>query len=380
MNIVTNDLSREYPAEKEKLISLFLPSLAGGGAERVLINIGDYVSRRGIRVDLLVAAATGEYRNKLPDTLRLIEFGPAKPLHVVPELIRYIRAENPQALLTTITNANLAALIAVRLSKVPTRCFVREASTLSVEIQNSSLLNRLILPFVVKNLYKNAAAVISPSRGVARDLAAITKRPINKINIIPNPIIGPKMRIKARAKPGHPWFDNGAQPIILGIGRLSVQKDFTTLIKAFGIVRQQRKAKLIIIGEGEQRPVLEKLIINETLEADVSLPGFVDNPYACLANAAVFVLSSRWEGLPGVLIEGLACGTRVIATDCPSGPREILDNGRYGQLLPMGDHTAMAVAINRVLDGKYKPVDPACQVDLFDLEKNADTYMRLMLN
>ena len=154
-----------------------------------------------------------------------------------------------------------------------------------------------------------------------------------------------------RAEPfDHPWFAPGAPPVILGAGRLTEQKDFPTLIRAFALVRKKHPARLMILGEGEERSKLETLVQELGLEKEVSLPGFVDNPYKYMKRAAVFVLSSRWEGFPNVLVEAMALGTPVVSTDCPNGPAEILENGKWGELVPVGETQSLASAVLRTLD------------------------------
>jgi glycosyltransferase involved in cell wall biosynthesis len=186
------------------------------------------------------------------------------------------------------------------------------------------------------------------------------------------------LKEKAHASLKHPWFERGQPPVILGVGRLSPQKGFATLIRAFSQVRQTRLARLLILGEGRERPMLEALVRELGLEQDVKLPGFTTNPYPYMSQASLFVLSSRWEGLPGVLIEALYCGTPVISTDCPSGPREILKGGLYGQLVPVDDVGALAPAIEMALAGKA-PHPPQESWFPFEEEAVVDQYINFLL-
>jgi glycosyltransferase involved in cell wall biosynthesis len=192
-------------------------------------------------------------------------------------------------------------------------------------------------------------------------------------------VITPEVREKARARLQHPWFETGQPPVVLAVGRLTKQKDFPLLIRAFAQVCQKRRARLIILGEGPDRPLLEAQVSELGLEDEVALPGFVENPYAYMSRAALYVLSSQWEGLPTVLIEALYCGAPVVATDCPSGPREILANGRYGALVPMGDVSALAQAIEAGLAGKT-PSPTAESWQPYALETVVDQYIRLLSN
>jgi glycosyltransferase involved in cell wall biosynthesis len=194
---------------------------------------------------------------------------------------------------------------------------------------------------------------------------------------IRNPIVAPHLTSLADAPLDHPWLVPGAPPVILGVGRLSPQKDFATLIRAFRTVRARRPARLVILGEGEQRAELQALIAAEDLAADVALPGFEPNPLRYMRRAAMLALSSRHEGLPGALIEAMACGTPVVATDCPSGPAEVLENGRYGRLVPVGDADALANAIDATLDDPAPPA-VAERAAAFGVEAAVAAYLEVL--
>jgi glycosyltransferase involved in cell wall biosynthesis len=170
------------------------------------------------------------------------------------------------------------------------------------------------------------------------------------VRVIYNPIVTDELLAMSRAPVDHPWCAAGAPPVILAVGRLTEQKDFPNLIRAYARLRQRRSVRLVILGEGEARGELEDLIARLGLAEDVYLPGFVDNPFAWMRQARLFALSSRWEGLPSVLIQAMACGAQVVSTDCPSGPAEILEDGRWGRLVPVGDPEALAAAMDAALD------------------------------
>jgi glycosyltransferase involved in cell wall biosynthesis len=175
-----------------------------------------------------------------------------------------------------------------------------------------------------------------------------------RVHVVYNPVVTDDIFDLARESVAHPWLAAKELPVILGVGRLEAQKDFTTLIHAFAIVRRERPCRLLILGEGNERPLLEATVHEVGLSTDVQLLGFVENPYAVMARSDVFVLSSRWEGFGNVLVEAMATGCSLVATDCPSGPREILQDGRLGPLVPPGDPAAMAAAI---LHSLQNPVD-----------------------
>jgi glycosyltransferase involved in cell wall biosynthesis len=225
--------------------------------------------------------------------------------------------------------------------------------------------------------YPRADAIVAVSRGVADDLARFAGLPRDVIRVIYNPVVGADLPRMAGEPVDHPWFRPGELPVILGAGRLSRQKDFPTLIRAFAEVRRARPARLVILGDGAQRAELEALVRTLGLADAVALPGFTSNPYAHMARAAVFVLSSRFEGFPNVLVEALAVGTPVVATDCPSGPAEILERGRHGRLVPVGQADALARALLATLDAPGDPAGRRRRAADFSADASVSTYLDL---
>jgi glycosyltransferase involved in cell wall biosynthesis len=197
------------------------------------------------------------------------------------------------------------------------------------------------------------------------------------MHILPNPVVTPDLASKAAEPLDHPWFRPGEPPVVLGVGRLSKQKDFATLIRAFDRVRRARGARLMILGEGPERAGLQALADELALSQDVALPGFASNPFAYMARAGVFVLSSAWEGMPGALIQAAACGAPVVATDCESGPREVLQDGRYGRLVPVGNPAALADAILSTLDQPRTAV-PAEAIERFTRNAAVSGYLEVL--
>jgi glycosyltransferase involved in cell wall biosynthesis len=256
---------------------------------------------------------------------------------------------------------------------------VNEQNTISRSARNSARRRQKMVPHLVKRFYPWADFVVGNSQGVADDLSQVTGLPDGRIQILYNPVVTPELREKVQAPLDHPWFEAGQPPVVLAVGRLTGQKDFANLLRAFALLRRSRTARLIILGEGPDRPDLEALVHELGLEDDVSLPGFVDNPYAYMGRASLYVLSSRWEGLPTVLIEALYCGPPVVATDCPSGPQEILAGGRYGALVPMEDSAALAKAMAAALAGDTpRPTKESWQP--YSLEVVVDEYLGMLLN
>lgn len=360
--------------KSKKHVAFFINSLRGGGAERVMLNLANGCAERGLKVDLLLAKAEGPYLTELHRSVRLVDLKAGRVRFSLPGLVRYLRRERPQALLSALDGANVVALWARSLAGVPVRTVVSVHTTVSESVARK---RRQWVPHALRLFYPRAEAIVAVSRGVADDLARLTGLPREKIQVIYNPVVTPELFVKAEEPLGHPWFAAGEPPVILGVGQLHEAKDFQTLIRAFALVRKKRVARLVILGEGEERPKLEALVRELDVEGEVALPGFVDSPFKYMKRAAVFVLSSRWEGLPSVLIEAMACGTPVVSTACPSGPEEILENGRWGRLVSVGDVDALAEAIILTLDDKNHP-DVARRALDFGVQRAIDEYIRVL--
>ena len=358
-------------------VAMFLPSFAGGGAERSMITLARGFVAQGCSVSLLVARAEGPYKGAVDTRVRVIDFNVPRTAWSVPRLVRHLRTERPDALLSTLDYANVLALAATRLARVSTRVVVVEQNTISVTARQSRQWRQRMMPRLVRHCYQWADQVVGNSEGVAADLRTIIGARRADVRVIYNPVVTPETLDRAAAPPPHQWFESGAPPVVLGVGRLTPQKDFVSLVRAFARVRRTRRARLMILGEGPERGDLEALVHALSLDEDVLLPGFVENPYAYMSRAALFVLSSRWEGLPTVLIEALACGTPVVSTDCPSGPSEILAGGRFGRLVPVKDVTALADAMTRVLAGE-RLLPPKESWEPYELDAVVERYLALL--
>ncbi|PNY83002.1 glycosyl transferase [Deinococcus koreensis] len=353
-----------------------MPTLTPGGAERVMVNLARGFVERGHPVDFVLARAEGIYLDDLPPEVRVVDLGSAQTLRSLPGLIRYLRRERPHALLSALDHANIVALVARQLAWVPTRMVVTIHNTLSREIAQASGWRDRLTPTLVRRIYPLAGAVIAVSEGVADDFSRVTGRRRSQIEVVYNPVIAPDLEQMGAEAVDHPWFAPGQPPVILGVGRLIYQKDHATLIRAFAQLRRTRPARLAILGEGDERPALEKLIRELGLQDEVWLPGHLRNPYAYMARSAVFALSSRYEGLPTVLIEALALGTAVVSTDCPHGPAEILARARSGTLVPVGDVGALSQGILAALEAGGQP---AADLRPFGMSYPAQRYLELLL-
>lgn len=359
-------------------IAIFLPSLRGGGAERVMVTLAGNMAKKGHAVDLVVANAEGPYLKEVPASVRVLDLKAKRVLFSLKSLCRYLRSERPIAILSTMGHANMIALLAKRLSGVNVRSIVREANILQPAVKGGFSGKTRILLTLLPHMYQWADGVVAVSHGVAEDLACYAGDASHRVTVIYNPVIDETLFEKASQPVCHPWFSQGCPPVVLAVGRLARQKDFPTLIKAFSTVRNQ-ECRLLILGEGQERASLENLVNSLGLKGRVDLPGFVDNPFQYMARSAVYVLSSRWEGLPNTLIQALAIGTPVIATDCHSGPREILQNGSMGKLVAVGDIEGMSVAIEESLK---RPPNKTCRDTLnalYSVSAVTDAYLELLL-
>ena len=336
-------------------VAIFTANMDGGGAERAMLKLAGGIADHGYDVDLVLSRAEGHYLQEVPDSVRVVDLHARRVLSSIPGLVRYLRRERPNAMLTSMNYVNIVGIWARTLARVDTRLIVNEQNALSLEAAHSPRRRHRLMPRLIKRFYPWADGVTSVARGTADDLVSTAGVSPNLIEVVHNPIVTTELRELVAEPLGHPWFGPGQVPVVLGVGRLAPQKDFGTLIRAFARVIVRRPCRLMILGDGPERASLEAIVAERGLTGSVDLPGWISNPYPHMAHAGVFVLSSRWEGLPSVLIEALFCEVPVVATDCLSGPREILEGGRYGALVPVGDEEALAAAIEMALAGELTP-------------------------
>lgn len=333
-----------------KKISVLISFSGAGGVERMVMNLIREFARQGISVDLLTIRASSDHLAAIPESVRVIPLKATHALTSIPEVRRYLRDEQPQAMLVAKDRAGRAALLARKLVGANTRIAIRLGTNLSTALAEKSGLQRWLRTAPMKLIYRLAEQIIAVSEGVAQDTIAITGISPGRVTVIRNPVITPTLYQQAEAPAPHAWLEDKSVPVIMGMGRLTKQKDFPALIEAFAKLRQHRRARLIILGEGKQRELLERMAKQGGFEQDLLLPGFQSNPYAWLSKADLFVLSSRWEGSPNVLTEALALGIPSVATNCPSGPVETLQRGKIGPLVPVGDIDALADAMRKTLE------------------------------
>jgi glycosyltransferase involved in cell wall biosynthesis len=335
---------------QDKKISIVLHDVRGGGAERMMLRIAKGICDRGRNVDLVLVKAQGEFLRDIPRAARLIDLNSPSVATAIPSLVRYFRKEAPAAILTALTHMNVAVVMARWLAGSKARLVVSERNQISQKAAAVRGWRQKLVYSGVRFAYPFADAVTAVSRGVADDIVQFAGVKPQKIQVIYNPVFADEMVERSREPLDHPWFAEGEPPVILAVGRLHHQKGFDVLLNAFGAVLAEEPCRLIILGEGGERDRLERQAHELGIASHVQFPGFVKNPYAYMSHSALFVLSSRWEGLPGALIEAMACGCAVVATDCPSGPAEIIENGAQGAIVPVEDCHALAVAMKKMLN------------------------------
>jgi glycosyltransferase involved in cell wall biosynthesis len=398
-------------------IALLFGSFRGGGVGTSFLRLADALLARGHEVDLVVGRERRDLAHMVPTAARVVVLDrglamdtyaralradhrilpalldamrsrrqPSGKLRHLASFASYLRRDRPDGVIAATTPLNLIAFWARRIAGSTAPLVMSEHNRFAVERDDGSRGWRYDCPpALVHHAYAEADALVGVSDGVADEMAAFAGIPRERIVTVYNPVTGPLLTERAAASLDHPWLQPGQPPVILGVGMLKPQKDFATLIHAFALLRAWREARLVILGDvrGDAKDMACKAELHALPEAlgvaaDVQFPGFVDNPQAWMARSACFVLSSRWEGLPTVLIEALGCGCPVISTDCPSGPSEILAGGRYGRLVPIADPAAMADAIATTLVAPPERATQLARAKLFSAARAADHYIELL--
>lgn len=361
-----------------KRIALLFVTSGHSGVDRVVANLLPELATADCEFDLLTVAGHGPYVDALPAN---VTHRPLRAAHrgtVLLPLISYLRRERPAALLTASHKLNRAALLARIVARVPMRVTIRMGMSVSGLSESMGARRARRLHRSMRHWYPRADAAIVPSPGVGRDLLEYAGVSPQRLHVIPNPIVNEALDGAAAQPLDDPWFAPGAPPVVLGVGSLEARKDFATLVHAFARLRAKRPLHLVILGEGRERGRLEALADELGVAAEVRLPGFESNPYRWMKRASVFALCSRREGSGAVLVEALACGTPAVAADCPTGPGDILQHGRVGPLVPIGDERALASAIERLLDQPPAPQELRAAVESFGARASARRYLQVM--
>ena len=364
---------------EKRHVALAFSSLHGGGIQRVMLTLASGLLDRGVRVDLLIVDPRGPLRTSVPAAARVVDLGGRGSAWALPGLVRYLRAARPDAVLASQTHLNLIVLLARAVAGVSTRAVASEHVALDAVLADGATWKERTFPVGARVGYPRADAVVAVSHDTAERFCAVTGLARSLITVIYNPVVTPDLLVQARAHVDHPWFAAGAPPVIVAAGRLTHQKDHATLLRAFARVRKELDVRLVILGEGDQRAALERLADRLGVRAQVQLPGFVTNPFAFMARARLFALSSRWEGCPNVLAEALACGVPIVSTDCPGGTAEVLQDGACGRLVAVGDDEALAKAMLLTLRGTADRSPGMERARMFSAEHAVSRYLEVLL-
>ncbi|ANF82901.1 glycosyl transferase [Acinetobacter sp. NCu2D-2] len=364
-------------------VMFFLPTLGGGGAERTVIQLANNLVQQGRDVDVVVCDLSGEKAKLLPEVdakIQLIDLNCGRVFRAITPLKQLLKAVLYDAVIATQSHSNIVCAIAKRLAKSQSKLILREVSTPSKNMKLTGL-KKFVFNRLVNWTYPMAQQVVCVSKGVEADFREYYAYKKNNLSTIYNPVLDDAYFEKLNAPVSHKFF-NETNKVILAVGRLTEAKNFGLLIRAFHELHQiHPETRLIILGEGELRSEFEALIAELNLTDVVDLPGFDANPYAYFKYASLFVLSSNWEGLPGVLIQALASKVKVVSTDCPSGPREILDHSKFGLLVKCNDQTGLTQAMQEAIFAEYVHYSDAefdAHIQQFHKQTVLKQYLRMM--
>lgn len=360
------------------IVHLYIPSFAGGGAERIFVRLANHFAGSGLRTRFIVNRRQGPLQDLLSDKVELVELSAKRSRNALGRLTRFMRREQPSLVVVGLTFNNLTALLARLLSRSRAKLVICERNQLSFVLAQSNPLRRLLVRGLIRTLYPRAHAVTAVSGGVAKDVARIAGIPLDQITVIPNPPPDEHDIAAARAAaPPHPWFTEPG-PVLVAVGRLVRQKRYDVLIEALAQVRQTLPARLVVLGDGPECEALSALARKHGVADAVRFEGFVMNRLDYLVRADLYVLSSEYEGFPNALIEAIACRVPVVSSDCAGeGPREILSPSLEHVLVPANDAGALADAMLAELRRPPSPEALEAIARRYSLQSAADHYLRL---
>jgi glycosyltransferase involved in cell wall biosynthesis len=351
----------------------------GGGVERVMIRLSEELLIRGYDVDMVVMSSSGRMRDLIKDRVNVIVLGTGFIAPATRKFLRYMKSYRPNFIISAQSTANVVSVLSNIFSGGHAKVLVSEHSAMNLILSPAPTLKGKVKQILAKASYRRADAIVTVSDGLASLLRRELRAGAGRVHTVYNAAWSPDILRQGSEEINHPWFGPAQPPVVLAVGALNEAKDFGTLVDAIAIVRRNRDVRLVILGEGPLRSRLESQIQRLKLRDAISLLGYVTNPFAFMARASVYALSSVHEGLPTVLIEAMACGIPIVSTDCPSGgTSEILSGGRYGLLVPVGDPIAMARAILHMLDHPTSGESLKARAREFSTEKAANEYLRCL--
>lgn len=360
----------------KKRISILLPDLAGGGAERLHVNLANKWINQGLKVEFALTTKQGGLLGSLDEKISVTDLRASRARWLLVHLTRYLRQARPDVVLAAMWPLTSISIVAWILAGRPGRLFVSDHSQLSISSVEETRTPRWLIGNSIRYTYPLASGVIAVSQGVKHDMCDLGHIDPSTVQVIYNPTaIGVPMRRGSDVDRASLW-GQGFSHHILSVGNLKMQKDHATLLQAFALLAQTTAAKLTILGEGLLRGELEGLVQELGLQGRVAMPGFALDTYPWYQTADLFVLSSRWEGFGNVIVEALECGIPIVSTDCPSGPSEILENGRFGRLVPIQDPVALADAMARSLSEFIDRDKLVRRAQDFSVDRISDQYLR----
>ena len=361
-------------------VAIYLPQLRIGGAEISTVNLANGLRGSGFKVWIVVHVTDHSLDDRLRD-IEVVDLQVPNSLQALPALMRFLNVKKPDVLISALTHNNLIAALARTFAASPSLLIMTEHAPVTQQIELMGGVRYRVLPVLIPLLYPLADAIVAVSRGVQQDLKQIMWRRAELLSVIYNPVLPQHWQALSSAPIADPWFQLNAPPVVLSVGRLRTEKNFPMLIDAFARLRTTHPAmRLAILGDGPEKPALQAQIDTLGLQAHARLLGAVPNPLAYMRRSTLFVLASVHEGFGNVLVEAMACGLKVISTDCPVGPREVLDGGRFGTLVPVGDADALLAAMRAALDDKADPADTAQSVShamQFTVERCVQDFIAL---
>lgn len=361
--------------EKKIKICFFIPSLNAGGAEKMLIKLANYFARNdGLSIYFIILKNGILIKEMDLERVQLINLNKKRVLYSVFSLARVIKEIEPDVIFSALGHANVSAIIARMISRKKVRVIISERSTISNAPLFSGDLKGTINKAIYKFFYLRSDGIVAISKGVKKDLIKTLSINEDKITIIYNPAYPENIKEILPIDRGK-LLNNNKTKIIITVGRLDKAKDFLTLLRSINLIKNNL-IHLFILGEGSQRPILEKYIIENDLSSIVTLQGFVEEPLSWLKSADIYVCSSAWEGFGNSIVEAMACALPVVSTDC-AGPKEILDG--LGKLVPIGDEISMADAILHTLENQDENIIFSDRAKYFSIDKISEQYLNVLI-
>lgn len=355
-------------------VGFYMHHVEGGGAERVAVTLMRELARRGVALSLALHRDGGELRHLVPASVHVETFGTTRTFADFLPLRRFLRRARPDVLVSNLHHDNLVALLAKTTTSVPTRIVICQHAPLSQESLPEFGWRYRIVPHAYHLLRRRISGIVAVSDGVADDFARVCSIARDRITRIYNPVVDEAIVRAISAPAQHPWFDDSV-PVFVSAARLVPSKDHATLLRAFARHRANHPARLFLMGSGPERSALRALANELKIAPDVEFAGFVQNPLPYMRAATAFVQSSRFEGFGVALVEALACGTPVVATDCPTGPAEVLGHGRFGRLVPVGDADAFSAAMGEDLRSAFPAARLRERARDFSVSTSVDAYL-----